>query len=125
MDFADRVLVGHIRGRNYIVARLNTWASEVWGHHLVDIPFVQTFVRGWFTLKFARADHTNWVLSSYWHFEHAPVLLKHWTPLFDPETEQIAIGLVWIRLPGLPLQYWSEDIFRHIGNAIGSYVEYD
>jgi len=125
MEFADRVLVGRIRGRNYSAARLKTWATEVWGQHLVDIPVVQTFVRGWFALRFARADHTNWVLSSFWHFEHAPVLLKRWTPIFDPATEQIGIGPVWIRLPGLPLQFWSEDIFRRIGNAIGVYMDYD
>lgn len=125
MEFADRVLDGRIRGRNYSVARLKTWAIEVWGQHLVDIPFVQTFVRGWFALRFTRVDHTNWVLSSYWHFEHAPVLLKHWTPLFDPETEQIGIGPIWIQLLDLPLQYWSEDIFRRIGNAIGSFMDYD
>ena len=86
---------------------------------------MQTFVRGWSDLRFARADHTNWVLSSYWLFEHAPVLLKRRTPIFDPETKQIGIGPVWIRLLGLPLQYWSEDIFRWIGNAIGTYMEYD
>lgn len=105
MDFTDRVLVGRIRGRNYSAERLKAWATEVWGHHLVDIPFMQTFVRGCFALIFAHADQTNWVLSYYWHFEHAPVPLKRWTPLFDPETEQIGIGPVWIRLLGLPLQY--------------------
>lgn len=125
MDFADRVLVGRIKGRNYTAAQLKTWATEVWGHHLVNIPHVQTFVRGWFTLRFARANHTNWVLSSYWHFEHAPVFLKRWTPLFDPKTEQIGIGPVWIRLPGLPLQCWSEDIFKRIGNALGTFMGYD
>jgi len=60
MEFADRVLVGRIRGRNYLATRLKAWATEVWGHHLVDIPFVQTFVRGWFALRFTCADHTNW-----------------------------------------------------------------
>lgn len=125
MDFADRVLVGRIRGRNYTATRLKSWAVAVWGHHLAEIPFVQTFVRGWFAMRFARADHTNWVLSSFWHFDHAPVLFKRWTPLFDPETEQIGIGPVWIRLPGLPLHYWSEDVFQRIGNAIGTYMDHD
>ena len=53
------------------------------------------------------------------------MLLKHWTPLFDPETEQIGVGPIWIRLPGLPLQYWSKDIFRRIGNSLGTFMEYD
>lgn len=76
-------------------------------------------------MRFTRADHTSWVLSSFWHFEHAHVLLKRWTPLFNPETEQIRVGPIWIRLPGLPLQYWSEDIFRRIGNSLGTFMEYD
>lgn len=120
MDLADRVLVGHIRGRSYTAEKLKTWASQIWGPFLVDIPTVQTFVRGWFALRFSRADHTSWVLSSFWHFEKASVLLKRWTPLFDPQLEQIGIGPVWVRLPGLPLQYWSEEIFRRIGNTLGT-----
>lgn len=125
MDFVDRVLVGIIRARNYTTTRLKTWASKIWGHHLVDIPFVQTFVCGWFALRFARPKHVNLVLSSFWHFEQAPVLLKWWTPLFDLETERIGVGPIWITLPGLPLQFWSEDIFRRIGNLLGTYMEYD
>lgn len=94
MDLADRVLVGHIRGRNYSAERLKLWAMKIWGQHLAEIPFVQTFVQGSFALRFARADHTSWVLSSFWHFEKAPVLIKRWSPLFDLETEQIRVGLV-------------------------------
>lgn len=76
-------------------------------------------------MRFSRADHTNWVLSSFWHFEHAPVLFKRWTPLFDPETEQIGIGPIWTRLPGLPLHFWLEDVFIRIGDAIGTYMDHD
>jgi hypothetical protein len=125
MDYADRVLVGCIKGRNYSAVRLKVWATEIWGEHLADIPFVQTFVRGWFALRFARADHTRWVLLSSWRFGNALVLLKRWTPLFDPETEQIGVGPVWIRLPGLPPQYWSEDNFKKVGNSLGTFMEFD
>jgi len=61
MDYVDRVLVSRIRGRSYSAACLKTWASEIWGQHLVDNPFVQNFVRGWFALRFARFDHTSGV----------------------------------------------------------------
>jgi len=55
----------------------------------------------------------------------APVMLKHWSPLFDPEREHIGVGPLCIRLPNLPLQYWSEDIFIYIGNSLGTYLDYD
>lgn len=30
-----------------------------------------------------------------------------------------------MRLPGLPLQFWSEDVFRRIGNTVGTYLDHD
>lgn len=87
MDTVDQVLVGRIRGRSYTTTRLKLWTLEVWGHHLADFPFIQTFVRGWFALHFSRAEHTNWVLSSFWHFQQAPILLCRRNLLFDPERE--------------------------------------
>lgn len=98
MDTADRYLVGKVPGRNYTAARLKQWTAEVWGQHLANLPFVMTFVRGWFALRFAREDHTNWVLSSVWHIEQAPVLLRRWNPLFDPEIEQLGAAPLWVRL---------------------------
>jgi len=58
MEIANRV-----KGMNYNATRLKQWASEVWGQHLADPPFVQTFFRGRFSLHFTRVEHTNWVLS--------------------------------------------------------------
>lgn len=65
------------------------------------------------------------VLSKLWHIELAPVLLKRWSPVFDPELEHLGAGPIWVRLPGLPLHFWSEDVFKHIGNALGTYLDYD
>lgn len=46
-------------------------------------------------------------------------------PVFDPEREQIGAGPLWVRLPGLPLQYWCEEAFIRIGNALGTYLDHD
>jgi len=55
----------------------------------------------------------------------ALVLLKRWSPLFDPEREQIGAEPLWVRLPGLSLQYWCEEVFVRIGNALGTYLDHD
>ena len=65
------------------------------------------------------------VLARYWHIEMALVLLKWWSPLFDPEREQIGAGPIWVRLPSLPLQFWGEEVFVRIGNALGTYLDHD
>lgn len=125
MDTAERVLVGRVRGCHYSAARLKQWETEVWSEHLAKPLVVQTFVKGWFALYFARAEHTNWVLSAIWHIEQAPVLLRRWTSLFDPEREQLRANPIWVRLRGFPLQFWSEDISRRIRNALSTYLQYD
>lgn len=55
----------------------------------------------------------------------APVLLKRWNPLFDPEREQLGAGPIWVRLPGLPIPFWAEEVFIRVGNALGTYLDYD
>lgn len=95
------------------------------GQHLAELSFVQTFVCGWFALRFTGVEHTHWVLSSFLHMEQARVLLRRWSPLFNPEREQLRVGPLWVRLPGLPLQFWFEDIFRRIGNSLDTSLEFD
>lgn len=88
MDSAERVLVGQVRSRHYGVEHLQKWTMEVWGHHLSEPPRIQTFVRGWFALRFRIIAQTNWVLTTIWHIDQALVLFRRWTPLFDPEIEK-------------------------------------
>lgn len=70
-------------------------------------------------------DFIPWVLSKHWHIELALVLLKHWSPPFDPKCEHLGVGSIFVRLPGLPLHFWSEDIFKWTGNALGRDMDFD
>jgi len=102
---ASTVLVGHIRGRAYSEKKLSHWVKEIWGDLLLELLDVHVLPRGWFSLQFSKESYTNLVLARYWHIESALVLLKRWSPLFDPVHEQIGAGPIWVRLPGLPLQF--------------------
>lgn len=37
----------------------------------------------------------------------------------------MGIGPIWVHLPGLPLQFWAEDIFRCIGDDMGVYLDHN
>lgn len=45
--------------------------------------------------------------------------------MFDPKCERVDAGPIWVRLLGLPFHFWMEDIFRQIGDAIGTYLTFD
>lgn len=71
--------------------------------------------KGWFSLTFARPEHSDWALKQFWHLELHPVYLKRWVPLFDPKKENAGAGPIWMRLPGLPLHFWNDTALRNIG----------
>lgn len=82
-------------------------------------------VFGWFSFSFSMTEHAQWVLSKFWHIEMAPILLKTWSPLFDPDREQRGEGPISVRVPGLPLQFWSKDVFKSIGDDLGTFLYYE
>lgn len=105
--------------------RLRQWAEEIWGTLLKELPAIKVLARGWFSLHFHRVEYTEWILSQFWHIELAPVLLKRWDPLFDPEREQLGTRPIWVRFLGLPMQFWTPQVFKRIGDALGTYLEHD
>lgn len=125
VDTTRKFLVGRVRGRTYSVERLKRWTDEIWGSLLKELPVVRVLARGWFALQFHRPEYTQWILSQFWHIELALVLLKRWDPLFDPEREQLGAGPIWVHLPGLPMQFWTAQVFRRIGDALGTYLDHD
>jgi len=37
----------------------------------------------------------------------------------------LGAGPLWVNLLGLPLHFWLEDIFARIGNALGTFLDYE
>ena len=53
------------------------------------------------------------------------MLLKRWNPLFDLDREHLGARPIWVQLPGLHMHLWKEEIFRNIGNILGTYLDHD
>eukprot|EP00253_Pinus_taeda_P015758 PITA_15758 len=49
--------------------------------------------------------------------------LNNWTPDFDPTVDLPKAVPVWVRLPNLPVHCWNWDSLRHIGNALGKFID--
>lgn len=54
------------------------------------------------------------------HFDYWMVSMVRWQPSVDPLYPSSLT--FWIRILGVPLQYWAEPTFRGIGEALGSVV---
>jgi hypothetical protein len=101
------------------------WTQSVWEEHLGYAPEVIELSRNWFAFNFLQPEHAKWVLGKNWSVNFSPLLLKPWSPLFDASREKLDKIPVWVRLPALPLQFWSLDYFKAIGNFLGDFLEAD
>jgi hypothetical protein len=118
---SSTMVVGNTKGHHFNAKTLKDWAGNLWTGHLGYVSTVKILGRGWFAFKFARAEDALWVLKSPWSIDSTPILFKLWTPLFDAGKEWLDIVPIWVRLPCLPLELWSKEIFKMIGNTLGNF----
>ncbi|CAN1182773.1 hypothetical protein LINPERHAP2_LOCUS36150 [Linum perenne] len=53
------------------------------------------------------------------------VVIHNWRPYFCPVNSTLSTLRVWIRLPGIPLEYYDLDILTRTGNRIGETADID
>ena len=56
-------------------------------------------------------------------FFSAGLFLRPWKERFNPETEDMTVAPVWIRLFSLPGEYWDLETLRDIGNSLGEFIK--
>jgi hypothetical protein len=101
------------------------WVHFSWKEHLGYVPEIIELTRNWFAFNFLQSEHAKWVLGKFWSVNNSPLLLKPWNPLFDASRERMDKILVWVRLSVLPLQFWTLEHFKAIGNFLGDFLEAD
>lgn len=57
-------------------------------------------------------------------FDHY-LVIQRWKPDFYPTVEKISTMAVWVRLPGLPIEYFRKDILRTILDCVGTPLKLD
>ncbi|XP_061374231.1 uncharacterized protein LOC133316490 [Gastrolobium bilobum] len=53
------------------------------------------------------------------------VIVQRWRPMFDPYEEQFKRIAVWLRIPGLPLEFYTSQHLWRIGNLFGKTLKVD
>ncbi|XP_061360030.1 uncharacterized protein LOC133304073 [Gastrolobium bilobum] len=60
-----------------------------------------------------------------WVFVEHYVTVQRWRPMFDPYDENIKRMAVWLRIPGLPIEFYSMQNLWKIGNLFGKTLKID
>ncbi|CAN1150733.1 hypothetical protein LINPERHAP2_LOCUS17751 [Linum perenne] len=81
---------------------------------------------GFFTARFdSSEDYRRALLEGPWKIGEHYIVPRLWQEGFDPCTDNLSHTLVWVWLPGLPLEFFTETFLRRIGDKIGQLVRID
>lgn len=60
-----------------------------------------------------------------WIIQNHYLTVQTWKSNFNPWSEQIRKVAIWVRLPGLPVDYYDRKFFYNLGNMIGKAIKVD
>ncbi|KAL0824621.1 hypothetical protein Bca101_048298 [Brassica carinata] len=91
------------------------------GRVRVDIsPVGSDLGMGMFQFQFERESDLLTVLDKRpYHYARWMVILQRWEPTISPDFPSMIP--FWIKIQGVPIHLWSEEIARNIGNDIGTF----
>nr|XP_027061780.1 uncharacterized protein LOC113688220 [Coffea arabica] len=82
--------------------------------------------KGFYIAKFdSPEDFLKVVKGGPWYILKYFVSIQQWVPNFNSKNGQPSTTATWVRLPGLPLEYYDREILARVGNKIGKLISMD
>ncbi|XP_077221623.1 uncharacterized protein LOC143855390 [Tasmannia lanceolata] len=112
-------LVGYFIGRRPYFMNLRENLSRKW--NLKGELQIFTLSNGFYLFQFTCLEDCDSVLESGEHsYAGRPLILRKWKPGTPLEKLNLTSIPVWVRLPGLPLEFWSAKGLSKIASFIGN-----
>ncbi|XP_077231942.1 uncharacterized protein LOC143865497 [Tasmannia lanceolata] len=115
----NHCLVGFFLGRRPFVQHLQENLQRKW--NLKGNIQISTLRNGFFLFRFSCGEDCDQILEMGGHtYASRPLILRRWSPGLPLEQPELSTIPIWVKLPGLPLQYWNNEGISKIGSVIGN-----
>lgn len=119
-----RALVIKLFGKNISYKGLSDRLQELWrlqkGMELTDLDDNYFMVR-----FYERGDYIHVLEGGPWTIMGHYLTISKWQPYLNPSESKIENTLVWLRLPGLPVEFFNKELLMEIGSVVGRPVKVD
>ncbi|XP_061352758.1 uncharacterized protein LOC133297608 [Gastrolobium bilobum] len=80
----------------------------------------------YFLFRFDKIEDYNFVLQEGpWVVADHYVMVQRWRPFFNPHDDDFKKLVVWLRIPGLPIEFYTSRHLCNIGNLFGRTLKID
>jgi hypothetical protein len=113
-------LMGRRIGYKALETRLRQMGVQKGVISIIDLSYDYFLVN--FTHK---EDHYHALMDGPWLIYDHYLVVREWTPDFNPASDSIEKVAVWVRFSGLPIEYYDAKMLYFIGNRIGRTIKVD
>jgi hypothetical protein len=119
-----RGVIVKLLGRRIGYKALETRLKQMWVKkgiiHIIDLG------NDYYLVTFSHElDHGTALMNGPWFIYDHYLTVKEWSLDFHPQSDTIKNVAVWVRISGLPIEYYDSRVLKSIGNKIGSTVKVD
>ncbi|XVF00260.1 hypothetical protein REPUB_Repub03eG0269800 [Reevesia pubescens] len=113
-------LLGRSISYMYLCNRVKQLWSLVGDFQAVDLD------NGYYCFRFNNVtDYNHVLLGGPWVIANHYLTVRRWTPCFRSEEATIDTVAAWIRFPGMPLEFYDNEVLKKMGNIIGQTLMID
>ncbi|KAJ1394588.1 Endonuclease/exonuclease/phosphatase superfamily [Sesbania bispinosa] len=110
----EKLLGKHMSLRYFHALLLKLWRQKG-NMEVIDIDYE------YFVIKFEDFDDLQHVLDDGpWMLADHYIVIKRWQPSFFPIEDDLRHVAVWVRIPGLPIEFYDRRVLRRIGGGTGT-----
>lgn len=122
---AERAVVGRLEYTSATKLEISEWVNRVWVPFTGLAPRINLLPNRWILFTFTEASHLELIMSRFWEFKKGSIYIKRWHLNFDPGKECQTLRRLWMIIPGLPIEIWTEEVVKGIANSVGRFIRFD
>jgi hypothetical protein len=117
MNLVDLTIFGHFQGKRMSSDTLTDWMKGKFSLEVGYSPLSIIMVTGWMIWIFKSRVEVENILHKRWKLGTQPLFLKKCHLDFNAQIFYLELFLVWVRILGLPLVLWLDEVFAEVGNV--------
>lgn len=102
-----QALIGKWLYSEDVLVDMSKWVKNYWCPMLGYIPKVSNMMGNWFSVHFLHEEDCRRILECTSVRGRSFMQLMPWFLGFNPDIDAPKSKLVWVKVPGLPLEFWT------------------